>query len=899
MGWLRFLRRRQWDAERRRELEAYLEIETDENVARGLTPEAAALAAQRKLGNRTRVLEAIHDHNTIAPLDTLWQDLRYAVRILRLNPGFAGVAVLSLALGIGANTAIFQLIDAVRLRSLPVADPGALVDLDVDARGRSGYFSGPFPRFTNPIYEQLRDRQQVFSGLAAWGGRGFNLASSGEARYARGLFVSGNFFEVLGVRAAMGRLFTPADDHRGCPAPGAVVSHAFWQRELGGAPDVVGRSITLNGFAFDVIGVTPPSFFGVEVGRSYDVAIPLCADALLADDRVGRLDVRHAWWLAFIGRLAPGRTIDQAQAHLRGLARGVFEATLPPTYRPDLAKTYLAFGFEVAPAGAGFSSLRRQFGEPLVLLLAVSGLVLLIACANLASLLLARATAREPEMAVRLAIGASRPRLVRQLLVESLFIATLGAALGLLVARWVSAGLVAALSTGSSPIFVDLPLDWRVAGFTAGLACLTCLLFGVAPALRATRTAPAIAMRADGRGLTANRERFGLRRSLVVGQIALSVVLVLGALLFIRTLYNVMTVDSGIAADGVMVATYDLTKMHAAPEQIVHVQRTLLERVRTLPGIEIAERADIVPMSGNFWNESLRIDAPGADRNPTPSINFTRVGPAYFATLQIPFVAGRNFTAADLPTTGPVALVNDAFVRKHLNGATPIGARFRLTDAGEASPPYEIVGVVRDTKYEDLREAFAPIVYVPASQQTTPDPDLQVVLRARLPPDRIGPALVRAAAEVSPAIGLEIQVLRRALNDTLTRERLMALLGGIFGVLALFMAALGLYGVMSYMVACRRHEIGIRLALGAQGRDVAGMLLGETTRLLALGLTIGAGLALLAGRTAQGLLFGLDAHDATTVVIALAVLAAAILVAGSAPALRASRLDPVTALRPD
>jgi putative ABC transport system permease protein len=899
MGWMRFLRRRQWDAERQRELEAYLAIETDENVARGLTPEAAAQAAQRKLGNRTRVLEEIHDMNSIALLDTLWQDLRYAIRVLRLNPGFAAVAVLSLGLGIGANTAIFQLIDAVRLRTLPVADPGALVDLNINSRGRSGNFNGPFPRFTNPIYEQLRDRQQVFSGLAAWGGGPFNLATSGEARYARGLWVSGNFFDVLGVRAVAGRLVTPADDQRGCASPGAVVSHAFWQRELGGAPAAIGRPLVLNGQAFDVMGVTPPGFFGVEVGRSFDVALPLCADALFATDRRGRLDVRHAWWLALIGRLGPGRSLEQADRHLRGLARGVFAATEPPSFHPDRAKQYLASSLTVAPASTGVSALRRQFGEPLVLLLAVTGLVLLIACANLASLLLARASAREQEMAVRLAIGASRRRLIRQLLVESLLLATLGAALGLVVAQVVSGGLVAALSTGGSRIFVDLPLDWRVAGFTAALACLTCLLFGVAPALRATRTAPAAAIRAEGRGVTAGREGFGLRRTLVVGQIALSVVLLLGALLFVRTLYNLMTVDTGVVADGVLVAEFDLSRMNATPEQLSHVQRTLIERAGAIPGVEIADRADIVPMSGNFWNESLRIDATGADRAPTPAINFSRVGPAYFAALGIPFVSGRNFNAGDLPTTGRVALVNQAFVRKHLKGASPAGARFQVTDEGDAAPAYQIVGVVRDTKYDDLREEFGPIVYVPASQETSADPDRQIVLRSRLPSDRVFPPLIRAAAEVHPAIGLDVYVLRRAFHDTLTRERLMALLAGIFGVLATFMATLGLYGVMSYMVACRRHEIGIRLALGAEARDVVRMMLRETTRLLVIGLTIGAGLALVAGRAARGLLFGLEPSDATTLGIALAVLAAAILLAGYAPAARASRLDPLTALRQD
>jgi putative ABC transport system permease protein len=897
MGWTRYFRRRHWDEERARELDAYVAIETDENIARGMSPEDARLAARRKLGNRTRVLEDIHAMNTIAPLDTLAQDLRYAWRILRMNPGFAIVAVLSLALGIGANTAMFQLVNAVRLRTLPIADPGTLVDLQLDPTSRAGSFNGRFPRFTYPLYETIRDRQTTFSALAAWSTRRFNLVTGGEARYAQGLLVSGNFFDVLGLRPHAGRLLTAADDSRGCGASPVVVSHAFWQRELGGRPSAIGRPLTVDGRTFEVVGVTPPGFFGVEVGRRFDLALPLCARALVAGNDEPNVDRRDFWWLALLGRLSPHRTLDDANAQLRAISRGVMEATRPPTYRAELAQLYLKYTLTGREAGTGLSGLRQRFGDPLVLLLATTGFVLLIACANLANLLLARASARQQEMAVRLAIGASRRRLVRQLFVESLLLALLGAALGLFVARILTDGLVAALSTSQSPVFVDLRLDWRVAGFTAVLALATGLLFGIAPALKATRTAPSVAIRADGRGLSTSRERFALRRSLVVVQIALSLVLLLGALLFVRTLYNLVHAETGFSTDGVIVASLDLRRLDAAPERLRLVHQSVLDRIRALPGVEGADQAAIVPMGGDFWNQKLRVTGNGTESDPAV-VNFTRVGPAYFHTLRIPLVAGRNFAAQDGPESTPVALVNAAFVREHVRRGSPIGLRVRVeAEIGKREAVYEIVGVVGDTKHGDLRETFGPMVYLPASQEANPGRGMSVVVRSTLPPNRVIPALVRAVGDEHPAIGVEVQVMTRQLRETLTRERLMALLSGGFGVLATFMATLGLYGVMSYIVTRRRHEIGIRLALGAERRDVLRMMIGDTSRLLVAGIACGTALALAAGSTARALLFGLDPGDPTTIALAIVALSAAVFVAGYLPAARASRLDPVTALR--
>ena len=428
MSWTRFLRRDRWDDERARELEAHLAIETDENLARGMPPAEARAAAHRKLGNITRVREEIYQMNTLGVADTAWRDFRYAARVLRLNPGFTLIAILSLALGIGANTAIFQLLDALRMRALPVPHAEQLAEITIGDGNldRSGSMNGNHAALTNALWERIRDRQQAFSGVFAWASPTFELSSGGESRKAEGLWAGGDLFGTLGVHAAIGRLFTAADDYRGCAAPPAVISYGFWQREFGGDASALTHRLTLDGHPFDIVGVTPPDFFGVEVGRTFDVAVPLCAEALSLGAH-SWLDRKDAWFLGAIGRLKPGWSIEKAGAHLRALSAPLFKETLP-NYRPEDEKIYLAYTLSVFPAGTGVSSLRHEYGPSLWLLLATTGLVLVIACANLANLMLARATTREREIAVRLALGASRARVIQQLLAESLLIAAAGAA---------------------------------------------------------------------------------------------------------------------------------------------------------------------------------------------------------------------------------------------------------------------------------------------------------------------------------------------------------------------------------------------------------------------------------------------------------------------------------------
>lgn len=829
---------------------------------------------------------------------SFWHDLRYAARQLRRNPAFSSVAVLSLALGIGANTAIFQLVNAVRLRSIPVERPEDLAYIDF-AKGasRSGNFSTRSARFTYRGWQELQKLDRPFSGLLAWSAQRFNLATGGEVRWAEGVYVSGDFFRVLGVRPLIGRAITAADDQPGCGSPGAVIGYGFWQREFAGNPGVLGRNVVLEGRSFPVVGVTAPGFFGVEVGHVYDVAIPLCADSLMSEDGKGRAASTRQWWLSAMGRLRPGWTAERAAAFLRAQSPGFMQATLPESYRPDGAKRYLRNKLDAAPGSNGVSGLRQEYEQPLWLLLATTGLVLLIACANLANLLLARASVREREIAVRQALGASRRRLIAQLMAESLLLAISGTLLGVLLTQLLSRGLIAFLATSDTNIFLGLGLDGRVLGFTAAIAVGTCLLFGLAPALRATRTAPASAMRAAGRGVTAGRERFSLRRSLVIGQVALSLVLLVGALLFAGSLRKLLAVDPGFRLAGVVQADLDFQRAHYSNIHRFEMYRELTERLRAQPGILSVAQVSIVPLSGNGWNDVVWAEG---DTNKHKISNFNRISPGYFRTMGTTLIAGRDFNDRDAAGSSRVAIVNEVFAKNFFGGANPVGRTFLVEgNAGEPDDRYEVVGLAQNTKYHEVREDFVPIAYVPVAQDRHPDSGATFVLRTNAPLSEVFRGVKSAAAQVNPAINIEFTVLSKQLLDGLTRDRLMATLAGAFGILAGVLATVGLYGVIAYMVARRRNEIGIRIALGANRIGVVRLVLREAALLLALGLAAGVGLALWAGRAAASLLFGLKPNDFAALTGAIVLLAAVALIASYAPARRAARMEPMQALRED
>ena len=823
-------------------------------------------------------------------------DLKYGLRQLRLNPLFTAVAVLSLALGIGANIAIFELIDAIRMRPLPVYEPQQLAYLDF-ARGssRSGSWSTRSANFTSQQWESLQKHQEAFSAMIAWSAENFNLNPEGKVRFIDGLFVSGDFFSVLQVPAAVGRVFTAQDDQKGCGSPGAVLGYSFWQSEYAGDPGVLGRVVKLDGNAFPVIGVAAASFFGPEIGRRFEVAIPLCADDKFHDPGHGRIPSPTDWWLSLMGRMKPGWTIARANAHIQAISPAVMRDSLPPTYRPDNAKRFLANKLTVTSGATGVSGLRQDYQNPLWILLATTALVLLIACANLANLLLARASVREREIAVRQAIGASRGRLIAQLLSESMLLAVIGTALGAGLAALLSRGLVAFLTTAGNHMIVGLTTDWRIAGFTAGVAILTCVLFGLMPALRATRVTPASAMRASGRGLTGGREKFSLRRALVVAQVAMSMVLLAGALLFVRSLQKLMAIDPGFRPDGIVAVGVDYRGAHFAKERIPEIRREMLEKLQARTGAMAAAEVAMTPVSGSGWDQMTWSDGSNIPRVDTL---FNQCSPGYFRTMGTSFLAGRDFNEHDDLSAPRVAVVNEQFARKIFGGRNPVGLTFRREESGDTPDSvFQVVGLVRNTKYYELREDPRPIAFVPEAQDKQPGEGTSFVLRTNAPLGEFFHNAEQAIAEIHPGIGVDFSVLTRQLQESLMRDRLMAALAGAFGVLAGSLAVLGLYGVIAYMVARRKNEIGVRIALGASRGRVIGLVLREAVLLLAIGLTAGTGFAIWAGRAAASLVYGITPRDPVTLGGAVALLAAVALFASYGPARKASKLQPMEALR--
>ena len=810
-------------------------------------------------------------------------DFRYAIRGLLRSPGFTLVAVLTLALGIGANTAIFQLIDAVALRPLPIPNPQELVEVRIVGTNRGfGLNAGRYSQLTRPVWQELRNQQQALDGTFAWGTADLRVGERADLRPANGIFVSGEYFSTLGVRPHQGRLIQAADELTPCPASVAVVSHDYWQRQMGAAELGPSTRLRIDMDLYDVVGVTPPGFFGVAVGESFDIAQPMCRPDELR---------REVFDIAVMGRLRTGFTIERASAHFDALSTGIFDAMAPTGYGPKAIAQFKSFRLAAYSVATGVSALRTRYEDALHFLFAITALILLIACANLANLLLARASSRDREVAVRVAIGASRRALIRQFAAESLVLAAAGAVVALFLARGLGHILLYALTTqGGGPALI-LATDWRALGFATAVASGTCIVFGIAPAIRAARIEAVAAMKSGGRGSTAGHERLLVQRLMVATQIAMALVMLVAALLFVASFRNLLTVDTGMRHEGVVVAMTRFPES-IVPERFDDFRREMLAEIKTVPGIVDAGTTSMTPLLGGSWTHGIRV---GAIAN---SAQFTWVSPGYFSTMGIAVQRGRDFTLRDTRTSPRVAIVNETFVKQFAGGADPIGQTLRTgQEPGYPATVYEIVGVIPDTQYNDVRGEHRPMVFGPDSQHPAPGPGAAIMIHSDVSPD-VAIARVRERfRERYPTAIVEFSIFESRIRDGLVRERLLAMLAGFFGVLAVALTVVGLYGMLSYVVAQRRPEIGVRVALGARRLDVLGLVMGEAGKLVVFGVVAGLGLSLLAGPSVASLLFGIQPTDPLLLAAACVLLAAIAALASFLPARRAAHVDPAQLLR--
>jgi predicted permease len=875
-------RRRQIERELDEELRYHLERQIEENVTRGMTPEESRYAAMRALGGLEQRKEECRDMRRVRPIEDMKQDLRYGLRTLRQSPGFTAVAVLSLALGIGANTAIFSLVDAVLLKMLPVRSPEQLVTVEAI------YPRGERRNFSYPVFERLRDRPQVFTGVLAAqdGTTQMEMAepeSANRTERAVVQLVSGEYFQVLGVNAVIGRTLTAADDQTPSAHPVAVLSYAFWQRRFAGDVSVIGKRILLKAQPFTIIGVAPPAFFGEAVGRAPDIWAPLMMQPAL--DR-GRSYIREAGsgWLRIMARLQPG--VDETQARAWLALRHEQIKAEPDKLARNLSK------IEPLSGGRGLAGFRNQYSKPLSVLMAVVGLVLLIACANVANLLLARATTRQREVTIRLALGAGRFRLIRQFLTEGTLLAVAGGALGLLFAWWGSRFLLVLVSNDSNPIPIDVTPNARILGFTIGVSLLTALIFGLAPALAATRQD----INAGLKMTALARPRLSLSRFLVIGQVALSLLLLAGAGLFVQTLRNLSTLDLGFASESILQFWIDPQASGYKQEQLSDLYRRLLERLNSAPGIQSVSMASHGFRTGDSSSCCISVEGYTNRLDEDRNIHTNRVTPGFFRTMGLPLLLGRDFTAQE--ASGElfpnIAIINETMARYYFGEANPLGKRFGFGNPPQVKLYIEIIGVVRDANYGNLREKPPRLIYFPAHGGDV------LVARAAGPVVALSATIRREIQTVDRSLeASDANAIPKLRDQALVQERLLAQLSSFFGLLALLLACVGLYGVMSYDVARRTNEIGIRMALGAQRVHVVSLVMRETMWLIVIGLIVGLVAALATTRFIASLLYGLTPNDPPTIGLAGLLLLIVAALAGYLPARRAARVDPMVALRHD
>ncbi len=886
MAWYRrvtnLLRPTRHSRELDREMDFHVAERADALIAGGMPEAEARREAGRRFGNRSVMKERTREADIMTWLDALFADLRLAARALRANPGFTVVAVLSLGLGIGANTAIFSLIDAVMLKSLPVSHPETLLRLSAGGGGGEA--------FSNPIWEQLRTHRELYAGALAYSEDKFNLATAGEARRVDGAWVSGDYFTTLGVSAAVGRTLGRGDDVRGCPAI-AVLGWGLWQAEFGGAPGAIGKTLMVDSHPFTVVGVVDRSFSGLNVGTRSELYLPICAAPGIGGPP-DALDARNFWWLSIMARPVAGETVQQAGARFAGAAAGIFQATVPATWPAELRASYLKRTLAVAPAAGGFSDLRLEYSGALRVLMVVVTLVLLIACANVANLLLARATVRQHEAAIRLALGAGRGRLIRLMLTEAMLLSLIGAALGVVFAGWGTRVVTRFISVGDTAAWLDLSIDRRVLAFTTLAALISGVLFGLAPAWRSAQADPQAALKARGRSVV-GRGRRHAGWVLVAGQVALSFVLLTSAGLLLNSFRNLTSAHAGFQQDGVLLIDTELAEPSAS------LANGILDRLRALPGVRSAALSTMTPLAseGEIENTSLISDSyhPADDVKNVSTVN--QVSPGYFAAIGTRLLRGRDVSPTDNAGSQQVALVNQTTARRLFDSEDPIGQQFRRGQGDHQSDPFEVIGVVEDARFASLRDSSGMMIYVPAAQSRRPIGSFTLELRSDVPPGTLIGGVRNVMAQLSPTASLRFTTLSEQVSQSLSRDRLLATLAAFFGGLALLLALIGLYGTTAYGVARRRNEIGIRIALGAARDRVLRMMIGEVSVVVLAGIGIGMVAALAATRLVASFLFGLTASDPMTWIASAGILLAVSVVAVAAPAWRAARMDPMAALR--
>lgn len=867
-------RKREDDLER--ELRSHLETEAEERDD--------PYAARRALGNLARVKEDVRDAWGWMWMERLGQDLRYALRTMRQSPGFTATAVLSLALGIGANTAIFSLIDALMLRWLPVRDPQELVQVQIQSGGQ-GRGSGSF---SYPVVRALADRREIFSGLFGVSRAGFVVGSGGGVQQVFGCWVTGDYYQTLGLNPSLGRLLSREDNHPGAPVV-AVISDGYWERQFARNPGIVGQTVSVNGFPTTIVGVSPPGFEGVNVGAKADITLPLGALPLLTPESASLLNIGNHW-IRVLARPQKGVSIPQIGAHLAAIWPNVAR-TIAPSGAPEARMKALAEStFQFLPGGTGYTYLRETFRKPLLVLMAVVALVLLIACANVANLLLARSAARQREIAVRLAIGAGRGRIIRQLLTESVLLSSLGAAFGIGLAWLVSRSLIDLLATGPARVIFDLTPNPHVLGFTGAIAIATGVLFGLVPAFQTTAAGSSPVLDGDVR---MGRSRSRLLSSLVSAQVALSLLLLVGAGLFVRTLRNLQNLAPGFQPEGVLLVSVSGQREGYRDDRLMAFNNELLDQVQRVPGVMSASISNNTPMSGGTWTQAaVPMGQPLPEND---NADFVAVGPRHFETMRTPLLSGREFTEHDNGSPS-VAIVNETFARLYFPNQNPVGQHLSATGF-RPTADLEIVGEVKDTITDGLRSAPPATVYVSYFQRASDEAALEI--RVVGPLSEVSSAIQKELQPRLPSTPVAVRALTDQLEATLLQERMMATLASGFGVLALVLACIGLYGLLAYSVARRTKELGIRMALGAQQRRVIAMVVKAAIRLVAIGIALGLPAAWLASRWVESMLFGLTPTDPATIAGAAGLMISAALLAAYLPARRASRVDPMTALRHD